>query len=195
MSLGPTLVGGVIGAAVGVGLHLIVELTTGFEAPWFAIVIGLMTGLGVHQANKSLDGNVSYLRGAITAAIALGAIVGSTPLISKLVSPRTAVASDSKTAAASKDAEAEDDAGEGSAAASDGAEDDATESDSREGDRTGSGVGVGQPGRGTTPFNVFQFIYMAVGTFIAYEFGRGTGKSVAVPSSPVDEPIAMDPSN
>ena len=69
--MGPTLVGGIIGAAVGIGLHLIVEMTTGAEATWFAVVIGLLTGLGVHQANKSLAGRVSYLRGAVAAAIAL----------------------------------------------------------------------------------------------------------------------------
>lgn len=194
MSLGPTLVGGVIGAAVGVGLHLIVEVTTGFEAPWFAIVIGLMTGLGVHQANKSLNGNVSYLRGAFTAAIALGAIVGSTPLISKFVSPATKLSAEGR-AAARKDAEADDKAGDDTAATGDGAQEASPEAESREVDRAGGGGAVGQPGRGTTPFNTFQFIYMAVGTFIAYEFGRGTGKTVAAPSVPAEDPVAMDPSN
>ena len=66
MGLGATLVGGIIGAAVGMGLHLFLEVGLQMEAPWFAIVIGLLTGLGVRQANKSLAG-VSYLRGAIAA--------------------------------------------------------------------------------------------------------------------------------
>jgi hypothetical protein len=50
--------------------------------------------------------------------------------------------------------------------------------------------------RGLAPFNVFQFVYMAVGTFIAYEFGRGTG---AHPPKPVNQPIGpvvmTDPTN
>lgn len=192
MSLGPTLVGGVIGAAVGVGLHLAVELTTSLEAPWFAIVIGLMTGLGVHQANKSLSGHVSYLRGAITAAIALGAIVGSTPLISRFVSPRNTLSADASKFAAREGATEEDDADEDAAATADGAEDVLAEAESRDGDRAGGGVG--QAGRAAPDFNLFQFIYMAVGTFIAYEFGRGTGASVAAGSAPVEEPTAMEPS-
>lgn len=193
MRLGPTLVGGVIGAAVGMGLHLIVEMTTGAEAPWFAIIIGLMTGLGVHQANKSLAGNVSYLRGAVTAAIALGAIVGSTPLISKVVTRRgTAAAAAKAVAVKADDAATADEATTDAATPAPAAQEQVAEERAM---ASGGAVGVNGPG-GLAPFNLFQFIYMAVGTFIAYEFGRGTG---AHQPKPVDEPIepAMmtDPTN
>jgi hypothetical protein len=193
MSLGPTLVGGVIGAAVGMALHLIVEMTTGIEAPWFAIVIGLATGLGVHQANKSLAGKVSYLRGAITAAIALAAIVGSTPLISKFVSRDGAAAASNQAAAAADEADEADqdaDSSAGDATAAAGAEDERLQIVTDRG-------AASQLARGPAPFNVWQFIYMAVGTFIAYEFGRGTGAHApAAASTPPEEPVTItDPSN
>ncbi|HMP04934.1 MAG TPA: hypothetical protein PJ982_01180 [Lacipirellulaceae bacterium] len=192
MSLGPTLVGGVVGAAVGMGLHLLVEVVTGFEAPWFAIIIGLMTGLGVHQANKSLAGNVSYLRGAVTAAIALAAIVGSTPLISKVVSRRD-VGAVGQAASADGARSVVDDAAAGDASAAGAAVDLAEQQRDAPAILTGDGKAPRVPGQ----FNVLQFIYMAVGTFIAYEFGRGAEKRVAAePAPPVEEPLpATDPSN
>jgi hypothetical protein len=194
MGLGPTLVGGIIGAAVGMGLHLLVEVTTGHEAPWFAIVIGLITGLGVHQANKSLAGRVSYLRGAVAAAIALAAIVGSTPLISMVARNRDASAAadaDADDQADDDDAEADEDADAGDA--------DAEEAPAEE-ERSVTAGATGDPGRlgrGPAPFNVWQFVYMAVGTFIAYEFGRGSAPKAAAPPSdqPSEPPVMTDPSN
>jgi hypothetical protein len=193
MSLGPTLVGGAIGAAVGMALHLIVEMATGFEAPWFAVVIGLLTGLGVHQANKSLAGRVSYLRGAVAAAIALLAIVGSTPLISLVASNKENVRnaatpinlrrSDDQAAAAPSDADA---------ASQSPADIAASDRDLR------AAVVTGHPGEApqSGDFNLWQFVCMAIGTFIAYEFGRGTATPAPAASPmPQEPPVMTDPSN
>src|SRR4029079_11989735 len=78
--------GGLSGAGTCVVVHVIIETGGGMhwrplEASWFAIVIGLLTGLGVRQMNKQ-HMERRYLRGAISGAIALGAIVLSTFLIS-----------------------------------------------------------------------------------------------------------------
>jgi hypothetical protein len=176
-------------------LHLIVEISTGIEAPWFAVVIGLLTGLGVHQANKSLAGRVSYLRGALAAAIALAAIVGSTPLISMVAKGRereaaAAVRGEERDAASDATAEG---AGEAGADATADREEDRGRAVSQSGELTEH---LGRPMR-PDDFNVWQFVFMAVGTFIAYEFGRGTGSSGAPPSeAPSDEPMTVtDPSN
>jgi hypothetical protein len=192
VAVGPTLVGGGIGAVVGMGLHLLVESTTGFEAPWFALVIGLLTGLGVHQANKSLSGRVSYLRGAIAAAIALAAIVGSSQVIAKVAAKNDAAlgggggASKSAAPAASGDDKADTTA---TKPTDDEAK--AEPGELRGALPAGTQVGIIRPG----DFNVWQFVFMAVGTFIAYEFGRGTGTDATAPNSPVEDPVAMDPSN
>jgi hypothetical protein len=195
MGLGPTLVGGAIGAAVGVVLHLIVESTTGLEAPWFAVIIGLLTGLGVHQANKSLAGRVSYLRGAIAAAIALAAIVGSTPLISYVAKGREREAAAAVRTTTERDAAS--DAGEADESATGDEAEPAAEDRGRVvSQATEFPAHEGQPMR-PDDFNVWQFVFMAVGTFIAYEFGRGTGATATTTSEPPSEepPIATDPSN
>jgi hypothetical protein len=195
MGLGPTLVGGAIGAVAGMVLHLIVELTTGLEAPWFAVVIGLLTGLGVHQANKSLAGRVSYARGALAAAIALAAIVGSTPLISMVAKGRE------REAAAAVHSEGRDVAQDVAASDADGSETDGEPAD-RADDRARAVSQIGEltehQGRPMRQeINVWQFLFMAVGTFIAYEFGRGTGSSGRPQSeAPPEEPMTVtDPSN
>jgi hypothetical protein len=194
VAVGPTLVGGGIGAVVGMGLHLLVESTTGFEAPWFALVIGLLTGLGVHQANKSLAGRVSYLRGAISAAIALAAIVGSPQVIATIAAKNDAAVGGKNNAAkpAAPAASGENRRDESAATtAGDDTEATAAPGELRGSPAVGAQVGITRPG----DFNVWQFVFMAVGTFIAYEFGRGTGKGVATPNSPVEEPVAVEPSN
>jgi hypothetical protein len=193
MSLKPTLIGAAIGAVAGVALHLIVEMTTGLEAPWFAVIIGLATGLGVHQANKSLAGKVSYLRGAVTAAIALVAIVGSTPLISLVARNKDVAAANKAADAAAADAGEEEASGSASADAP-AAETELVRSP------TAADAGTRQQmGRLAEKYPWLQFVYMAVGTFIAYEFGRGTAKAGTNPALAetvaMEPPAATDPSN
>jgi hypothetical protein len=190
MGFVPTLVGAIIGAAVGVGLHQGLEmgmLGRPIEAPWFAIIIGLFTGLGVRQANKSLIGRVSYLRGAITGLIALAAIVGSIQLVSVLASRKGAVVLNKPLADAKAAAGTEEDAdAKGDAAASAPVVEPVAAPMANDGKAGGGKLpGAGEP-------NVLQFVYMAVGAFIAYELGRGTGKSTAVATEPL---VMMDPSN
>jgi len=188
MAFVPTLFGALIGAAVGVGLHQLIEVYLNTEAPWFAVIIGLLTGLGVRQANKSLIGRVSYLRGAITGLIALGAIVGSIQLVSVLAA-RKGTADTGKALVVAK-TDVEEGAGEG------------------EGAGTATPVEapppiaqpVAAPGGGKVPGagepNIAQFIFMALGAFLAYELGRGTGTTAAVVTDePVGEPMMTDPSN
>ena len=64
MGLGRTLVGTIIGAAIGVGLHLALGAVIHSEAVWFAIAIGALTGLGVRKADKPHPGEVHYANGA-----------------------------------------------------------------------------------------------------------------------------------
>ncbi len=191
MGLGPTLLGAIIGAAVGVGLHQGLEygmLGRPIEAPWFAIVIGICTGLGVRKLNKSLMSNVSYARGAVTGLIALGAIVGSIQLVSVLASRKGALTPSKPLA----DAKATD-TDEGDAAKGDGKAD-ATPPPIEQAPVAGA-VGAGQPKIPGAETNIYQFIFMAVGAFIAYELGRGGVKAAAPAAAPPGEVAYTDPSN
>ena len=174
MGVGPTLLGGVIGAAVGVALHLVLEtgmLGKPIEASWFAIVIGLLTGLGVRQANRT-PMERSYLRGGISAALALAAIFASTLLLAEYMkkrdaaaaarNPPVAVSAPAATGDANDDATA--DAGEAVAA-------DAPAETAPNPLLTGDA----SRGGGRAALNPWQFVFMALGALVAYEFGRGGG--------------------
>lgn len=192
-SLTPALVGGVIGALVGVALQ--VALDTGmfgkrFEAPWFAVAIGVLTGLGVRQMNRH-HMERSYLRGALAGIIALVAIVASS-FASREVMKRKEVSAKpgAVAAAAAKDSDA---AGDADAAAAEPAAPVAPEA---------NGLppvgGIGRPKIGLADNSTLEFVFMALGGLVAYELGRGIdhSKRGAVPvESPGEAPVATDPSN
>src|SRR5215203_6939429 len=75
MQFGKTLVGAIIGAALGIGLLIAVYLLFGIDKMWMAIPVALLTGLGVRMV-AATSGHASYLRGAITVLLAMGAYLG-----------------------------------------------------------------------------------------------------------------------
>jgi hypothetical protein len=154
----------------------------------------------VHQANKSLAGRVSYRRGAVAAAIALAAIVGSTPLISfvnkHLVGESTELTGAEQPRAAAESADATDEAGgEGEAAGEGEASREEPASDDVAARSRSMGAAVAAQAKRPGELESWQAIFMAIGTFIAYEFGRGTNKGQGVIVNEPAEPVATDPSN
>jgi hypothetical protein len=193
----PTLVGGVIGAAVGVGLQVVLEaglLGQRFEASWCAIVIGVLAGLGVRQANRH-HMNRSYLRGAVSGLIALAAIVASSFAIKEvMLRSEVSPAGGRKLAAAKADAaDATDDADNGAIA-----EAEAAEAPVADAGRGAAGVGGSAPQRLASDLNPWQFIFMGLGGLFAYELGRGADPAKRREVAEVDrtEPIVggTDPS-
>ena len=94
-------------SAVGVALHTVLEtgmLGKPIEASWFAIIIGLLTGLGVRQANRT-HMERSYLRGAVSGVIALAAIYGSTVVIAEIMKKRDQSMASKPTAVAADEAD------------------------------------------------------------------------------------------
>ncbi|MBX3432683.1 MAG: hypothetical protein KF847_05135 [Pirellulales bacterium] len=178
--MGQTILGGVIGAAVGLAANIGLEIATTKEMIWFPVIIGLLTGLGVRQLNKSSAmHHASYLRGAIAAAIALAAIAGA-PKVKSMVIARKGAAEVAKATAAPK-------AGEETTEEGEAAEGEAADAPAiPEGPRPGA---IGQIGLGKAPGgpgepDIWQAVFMAVGAFLAYEFARGAGAPapVAAPS-------------
>lgn len=196
--IGPTLIGGLVGAAVGIGLHLALEVGANYEAPWFAILTGFTTGLGVRQATKNSGPRVSYARGALTSLIALAAIVATYPLISMALDLKSdAAKKKSPTDAAQADAAATDEAAEGEAAGEEeAAGEDAAAKEPATADAA-TAAATGTPKNKLTlargDFNLNQFLFMALGALVAYPLGRGSDPA----ARPVgrEEPVAMDPSN
>lgn len=183
MGIGPTLLGGIVGSAVGVGLHALLEtgmLGKPIEAAWFAIVIGLLTGIGVRQANRQ-HLERSYLRGGVSAIIALTAICASTYLIAEIMKKRDVTAG-SRVATASTAATAKE-TDDDQPAESSSAEAPPVNPPDRIEDAALAGPG-GASGRGGD-FNPWQFVFMALGALVAYEFGRGASTT---PIDPAESP-------
>lgn len=196
MGIGPTLLGGIIGAAVGVGMHTLLEtglLGKPIEASWFAVIIGLLTGVGVRQANRQ-HMERSYLRGAISGIVALAAIYGSTVIIAEIMKKRdVSIAAKPPAAAVDDEAGDEGEASDGAAASADEpAEESADES------QNSALAGMGTMQTRASDLNPWQFVWMALGALVAYEFGRGAGApKVAEPtdtSPPEGLGRATDPS-
>lgn len=181
MRFGPTIVGGLVGAAIGVALHLALEVFGGIEAPWFAIIIGLLTGLFVRKFDKSCAGHVSYVRGALAGLIAMGAIVGSSYLLLAVL------ANSARVAGAQVVTEESEAAG---VQGSDGTAVEVAEVEEIAPvipTRTRPARGGGRIPRGSE-FSIMQFAFIAVGIFIAYELGRGTGRAPAPPQASAESP-------
>jgi hypothetical protein len=134
---------------------------------------------------------VSYFRGAISGLVALGAIVGSIYLVSVLMAKRDTIGSGKQAAKAAP-------------AATAGEEEEETD-----GEPAGEAAAPVEPeaqpvaagrsnkmGARAEEFSPWQFVFMALGAFIAYEFGRGSGPRAAHPvPEAAGEPVYTDPSN
>jgi hypothetical protein len=193
--LASAIVGGVIGAAVGVGLHAVLEtsvLKSPGGAAWFAIAIGLLTGIGVRMATGPHPDR-SYSRGAVSGLIALAAIVASSFVVREVMKRReVAVKTGVVPAATAEDVAADD-------AKGDDAKDSEEPAEPAAAKVAASPIGGigGAPKAGATDLNPWQFVFMALGGLVAYELGRGVDHSKRV--EVVDEPgeglgRATDPS-
>jgi hypothetical protein len=166
MQLGKTLVGAVIGAAVGIGLLIAVYLLSGIDKMWMAIPIAVTTGLGVRLV-AATSGHASYLRGAITVVLALGAYLGGLSITKTVASHRAETVSKANPARA-----AEEPGEQGDAKAEPGAEAPPVNAPP---------IAPPNPelvphGRGMSqPINTWDFLSLAVAALVAYEFGRGSG--------------------
>jgi hypothetical protein len=84
-----TLIGAIIGAALGVALLYLAYRIAGRDEFWLSIPFALLTGLGVRFAIAG-TARASYLRGAITALLALGAYLGGWFVVAAVARHRAA---------------------------------------------------------------------------------------------------------
>lgn len=178
MNLGKTLVGGLIGAAIAIGIYVAL-LLGGHTAPWFPVVTGALVGFGIMQVCKTA-GNPSYARGAISGLIAAAAMLGG-DLVAKEVLTKKAEAIAPKEGPAkkaeSKDDEAEDDGEEETEVEEEEVE--AAPEPKRGGDVDPEKGRIGAPNK-LGQNDVWPFAFMAFGIFLAYEFARGSAPKTVV---------------
>jgi hypothetical protein len=166
MQFGKTLVGGIIGAALGIGLLIAVYLMFGIDKMWMAIPVAVLTGLGVRMV-AATSGHASYLRGAITVVLAMGAYLGGLA-ISKAAANHRA---DAKVAPAASHSEEPADAGDAKdQAAPETKQVEAMPATPVKFDPSAHRAPVPQG-----PISTWDFLSLAVAALVAYELGRGSG--------------------
>jgi hypothetical protein len=185
MQFGKTLVGAIIGAALGIGLLIVVYLQFGIDKMWMAIPVAVLTGLGVRMV-VATSGHASYLRGAITVVLAMGAYLGGLAITKAVANHRAENASKSSPARVAT----EEPGGPGDAKT----EEPATVAPPVNAPpiapvNTG---GMGRRAAAPGPINTWDFLSLAIAALVAYELGRGTGgaRTDSMNAGP-NEPVPM----
>jgi hypothetical protein len=167
VQLGKSLLGAVVGGAIGIGLVIATYYFFSLDHVGLAILVAVCVGLGV-RATVATKGHASYLRGASTCLIAIGAFAASKFLIADLAgrgvladvrSVKRVVAPQAEEAGSGQDASATT----------------AVPAEMTQMDRRPSQGGV-SPGKlaSSQPFSTRDFIWLSVAALVAYELGRGT---------------------
>ena len=168
MQLGKSLVGAIIGAALGIGLLIVVYLLLGIDKMWMAIPVAILTGLGVRMV-AATSGHASYLRGAITVLLAMGAYLGGLAITRAVANHRAETVSK-----ANPPRVVADEPGEPGDAKADEPAAGAPRVNAPPPTPARTDLSARRP---TMPnqFSTWDFISLAVAALVAYELGRGTG--------------------
>jgi hypothetical protein len=180
MQLGRAIIGAVIGAAIGIAVLVAVYLALQIDSVWLALAVAVLTGLGVRMM-VTTGGHASYLRGAITGAMALGAYLLGWYLVAMLAQQNAAKASQPTPTARSAEADADEKADDNEAKGDEPAD------DADEAPKARPATGIARRDAPTPKmWSGWDFVLLCVSALIAYELGRGTAAAPATVAS--DEP-------
>jgi hypothetical protein len=180
MQLGRAIVGAIIGAAIGIALMVVLYLSPlKLETVFLALLVAVLTGFGVRMM-VATRGHASYLRGAVTAALALGAYLLGWYIVAGYAKQTAA-----KAAEASRIGQMVD--------AGDQADDEADEADAGEAENPAESpksattpvrpqplAGSGNKTNVQTDATPLEIIVLCVSALVAYELGRGTAPKAAM---------------
>jgi hypothetical protein len=182
MQLGKSLLGGIIGAAVGIGLLLAVYRLFGIDKYWLAIPFAIVTGVGVRML-VSTAGHASYVRGAITMVLALAGYIGGWYLVAQDANARVNVqVAKAPSSAEEKTADKTDEA---------------NSKDAETKDKAAPAAEVNAPvarlesskprAPGPQQFSTWNFIWLAVAALVAYQLGRGSEAAIRKADQPTEQ--------
>jgi hypothetical protein len=109
MRIGPSFIGAIVGGVVGVAAQIGLESFVDREATWFAVVIGVLTGLGARAMAGDGIRTASYFRAGLAALVGLAAIVGGSYAASEVVRKKNMDAYESAPKAPTRSVDAEPD--------------------------------------------------------------------------------------
>jgi hypothetical protein len=180
MQLGKSLLGAIIGAAIGIAILLIIYRLFEIDGLWLAIPFALITGMGVRMLVRT-GGHASYVRGALTMVLTLAAYIGGWLLVAQMATaranapkaPPAAAMHDEKAGDAEKDADATDQAPPIM--------------------ETKPQISMMESPKRTAiaqnQWSTWGFIWLAIAAFVAYEMGRGSEVAAGAYSAPSTEPV------
>ncbi len=180
MQLGKSLVGAVVGGVIGVGLVVALYNFFAIDNAWLAVLVAVCAGLGV-RASVVTKGHASYLRGALTCVLAIGAFAASKFLIAGLASHgmlsdvrpvKRMIAKSEEPGGASEEASATSNVVEAPQIEQ----------------RPNAPVATAGKSRSPQPFSTWDFIWISIAALVAYELGRGS--EVTHVPAPADIPPA-----
>lgn len=184
MQLKNALIGAIVGGLLGVGFLIAAFLFFGAQHTALAVVVAVLVGAGV-RAMVLTKGHASYLRGAVTALIAIIAFVGGNIVVAQVAKSRMAAdAAEPMRMASLPEQNAE--------AAADSSTEASTEPVAEEVEVRRSAVPTGGGVRGPlkASYTWPDFILLSLATLIAYELGRGSGTSSAATTTQPEAPAA-----
>jgi hypothetical protein len=179
MQLGRTIVGAIIGAAIGIAVMVAVYLAFGLDTVWLALPVAILTGLGV-RTMVATGGHASYLRGAVTGALALGAYLFGWNVVANFAQHRASAAAEATRF--EQPADAGDKTDEDAKADEEKAEVEKAEPPKTAPIRPRPRPASGSMNRANAPtsLSTLDFIVLCISALIAYELGRGTAPKVMV---------------
>jgi hypothetical protein len=167
MQFGKTLVGAIIGAALGIGLLVAVYRLFGIDKMWMAIPVAVLTGLGVRMA-VATRGHASYLRGAITVLLAMGAYLGGLAITKAYANHQA-----ENVAKSSPPRVASEEPGEPGDAKVEAAAPEAPPVNVPP--TATANPTLARRSAAPPQFSTWDFLSLAVAALVAYELGRGSG--------------------
>jgi hypothetical protein len=184
MQLGKSLVAALVGGAVGIAALIGIHMATGWDKAWLAILVAFITGLAVRWAVDT-RGHASYARGALTALIAILAFLAWYPIQAQLTVRGNVAkpiigdpaAAETTAADADTDAATEPPATEDASDASEAADTESTPAEAAAAQPAGDSLAIA---RGAMPrprsqqFSTWDFVWLCIAGLVAYELGRGT---------------------
>jgi hypothetical protein len=186
MQLGRTIAGAIIGGAIGIGVMVALYLSPlNLESVFLALLVAVLTGLGVRMM-VATRGHASYLRGAVTCALALGAYLLGWNAVAHFAQQNAAKAAEASRVAPAADAG--DDAANEAGDADPTKADDAEPVESAKAAATQPRAGVGRKGSMQTGSSVLDIAALCLSALVAYELGRGSApKAMTVAETPPPE--------
>lgn len=204
MQLKRSLIGAVVGGALGAAVLVAAYFLFGIEHTSLAILVALLVGVGVRTV-VATRGHASYLRGAVTALLAIAAFLGGKFLVAEIAARQVAHATrppmiaPAPTERIADESDESDDTQDPPAESADSMELEDEQAPTRDMPQQQLNMADQQLGAPAADvvrfatkrgydFSMWDFIWLVAAALVAYELGRGSGMAAPRDSTNSGQP-------